>query len=133
MFLTQMQERLYVRMTGKIAGARQRTGEAAQMDALMKRSIAGSRHRMQLFAASLEQLSPLARLSGGYGFVTDKDGRNVRSVRQVSAGDLIFIQLSDGRIDAKAQTITEDIGYQNGREESFEGHKGRKGDASGNN
>lgn len=132
MFLSQMQERLLVRMTGKIADARQHIKDAEQMDALMKRSVMENRHRMQLFATALEQISPLARLSGGYGFVTDEDGRNVRSVRQVSAGDLIFIQLPDGRIEAEAQTITEDMGYQNGREESFAGQKGTEGDKSEN-
>lgn len=132
MFLSQMQERLLVRMTGKIADARQHIKDAEQMDALMKRSVMENRHRMQLFATALEQISPLARLSGGYGFVTDEDGRNVRSVRQVSAGDIIFIQLPDGRIEAEAQTITEDMGYQNGREESFAGQKGTEGDKSEN-
>lgn len=124
MFLVQMQERLQTRMEKKIEQSRRRadlansfetqiyrdieraktrTKEAAQIRALMEKSLSDSRNRMQLLAASLEQMSPVARLSGGYGFVTDADGRNVHSVRYVHPGDLLSVRLADGRIEARVE------------------------------
>lgn len=124
MFLVQMQERLQTRVEKKIEQSRRRadlansfetqirrdieraktrTKEAAQIRALMEKSLSDSRNRMQLLAASLEQMSPVARLSGGYGFVTDADGRNVHSVRHVHPGDLLSVRLADGRIEARVE------------------------------
>lgn len=131
MSLAQMQERMLARMEDRIRDARRHTEEAGRMETLMKRRITESRHRMQLASASLEQLSPLARLSGGYGFVTDADGQNVRSVRQVSAGDSISIQLSDGRIRAQVEDSTEDAGYRDGRKTEHS-EAGGEGGPSGN-
>lgn len=67
----------------------------------MERKLQGERHEMQLLAAGLEKNSPLARLSGGYGFVTDSRDRNITSVSQVQAGDEVNIRMKDGRIRSK--------------------------------
>ena len=45
----------------------------------------------------------------GFGFLTDGDGRKIVSVSDVSAGDTVRIQVSDGRITARVQeTAPED-------------------------
>ncbi len=63
------------------------------------------KHELQLLAARLEKDSPVARLSGGYGFVTGEDGKNVTSIRQLQKGETLTVQLCDGSAKAKVQEI----------------------------
>lgn len=60
---------------------------------------------MRLFAAQLEQRSPLAKLSGGFGFVSDRDGNAVARAEMVHAGDLLNIRLKDGKIRAEVTHV----------------------------
>jgi exodeoxyribonuclease VII large subunit len=47
----------------------------------------------------LSALSPLAVLGRGYAIVSRRNGRLVRSVRQVSPGDPLTVRVSDGEFD----------------------------------
>lgn len=67
----------------------------------MRGSLETGRHRLALGAGRLEAMSPLKKLGGGYGFVADARGAAVRSVDQVTSGDLIGISVKDGRIEAR--------------------------------
>ena len=60
---------------------------------------------LHFYAARLEQHSPLLRLSGGYGYVSDAAGRAVLSAGQVREGDLLTIRFKDGRIAAAAERV----------------------------
>ena len=60
---------------------------------------------MKIYAARLEQHSPLLRLSGGYGYISDAAGRAVLSAGQVREGDLLNIRLKDGKIAAAAEHV----------------------------
>ncbi|PKQ15238.1 MAG: exodeoxyribonuclease VII large subunit [Actinobacteria bacterium HGW-Actinobacteria-7] len=58
-----------------------------------------ARSKLGLAAARLEDLSPLAILARGYSASFGSDGCTViRSVSQVTAGDRLFVRVSDGRI-----------------------------------
>ncbi len=59
-----------------------------------------NRHHLTLLSEKLNILSPLKRLSGGYSYVTLKDGQALKSVNQVKEDDMIIVNLSDGRINA---------------------------------
>ena len=69
-------------------------------------SLDTGRHRLALGAGRLDALSPLKKLSGGYGFVTDSLGTAVKSIGQVTPGDNIRISVRDGRITAQ---VTETV------------------------
>ena len=101
-------DRLWYLITNRIAGARGRLAAGLTLAHHMDRALSGSRHRMELLAGSLEHLSPLTRLSGGYGFVSLPDGRSVRSVSQLGEGDPFRVRLRDGTVDAMAQRIHRD-------------------------
>jgi exodeoxyribonuclease VII large subunit len=60
---------------------------------------------MRLYAAQLEQRSPLAKLSGGYGYISDAQGRAVLSAGAVATGDILNIQLKGGRIEAAVERV----------------------------
>lgn len=91
-----------------IAGARRRADVGDLLGRLMDNSLADNRHRLELSAGTLAHLSPLARLSGGYGFVADSGGRAIRSVQDVREGDLLCVHLRDGKVEASAQKIIPD-------------------------
>jgi exodeoxyribonuclease VII large subunit len=91
-----------------ISKARRRADAGGHLDRLMDRALADSRHRLELSAGSLAHLSPLARLSGGYGFVADSGGKAVRSVKDVREGDLLRVRLKDGLVETTAQKVIPD-------------------------
>ena len=59
------------------------------------------RHTLSLLAGSLESYSPVRKLSGGYAFVEDAEGKAVRSVSSVEKGDSVQIRLLDGTVQAE--------------------------------
>ena len=68
------------------------------------------KQRLAVSAARLESLSPLARLSGGYAYAEDSEGKALRSVSQLKSGDRIRLHVKDGRVSAEVKEI------RNGRE-----------------
>lgn len=69
----------------------------------MQRKITESRHRMQLHAGSLEGFSPLKKLQQGYSYTELSDGKALRSVSQIQAGEPVTIHVTDGKILARAE------------------------------
>lgn len=59
-----------------------------------------ARHRLELLSSRLHSQSPLKKIGGGYGYVTDEGGRPLESVKQVKTGDAILVRVPDGRIEA---------------------------------
>ncbi|MGN0370903.1 MAG: exodeoxyribonuclease VII large subunit [Butyrivibrio sp.] len=77
------------------------------LDRHMKDILLAYRNRLQLICARLEADSPLARLSGGYSYVTDESGQALTSVKETDTGRMLSINMSDGVIDAKVLQIKE--------------------------
>ena len=71
-----------------------------RMEQLMQTRLERSRHRLALMSGRLSGLSPLEKLSSGYGFVTDEKGKRLKSVDQVQEKDHILVYLSDGSLTA---------------------------------
>ncbi len=67
------------------------------------------RHRLSLLAQRLDDISPIKRLSGGFAWLSDKNGRPVLSVKDVAPKDEINARLSDGRLSLKVTTAEGDI------------------------
>ena len=64
----------------------------------MERILALHRRRLAVFAERLDGRSPAKKLSAGYAFVKDGEGKRLRSVEQVKKGDRITLNVSDGEI-----------------------------------
>lgn len=58
------------------------------------------RYRMELLARDMDGLSPLKKLSQGFSFVSDMEGKNLSGVDQVETGDHIKIQMTNGCLEA---------------------------------
>ncbi len=67
----------------------------------MERQLFEKRKQMELYIQRMKGLSPLDKLNQGFSFVSDKDGRTIRSISQVKVLDEIQIQVTDGKILTK--------------------------------
>ena len=83
-----------------------------RLDGFFRRSLTSLYHQIQLHRAhllGLDQhlvaLSPQSILNRGYAIVTLNQGEVVRSVKQVSNGDPIGVQVSDGKFDAEVKAV----------------------------
>lgn len=76
-----------------------------QMRRQLERKILDARHRLALAGGHLHGLSPLEKISRGFGFLTDGDGRRIESADSVQAGDPITVRVSDGTIRAQVTGI----------------------------
>ena len=99
------------------AHPRQKLNESRQYSAelenrlrqIMKEYLDRDRHRLAIYIEKLRGLSPLDKLNSGYSYVRDKNGENIRSIRQVSRGTGIEIYVRDGKISAEV-TSAENAG-----------------------
>ena len=71
----------------------------------MEKKVSDLRHRLELVCSRMEGLSPLKKISGGYGFVTDADGKRVETVTGLQAGDTLTVRLPDGRVEAEIREV----------------------------
>ena len=69
-----------------------------RLRALMDRRVLDCRHRLALASGRLQGLSPLEKISRGFGFVTGEDGKRIETVDTVKKGQVIQVQLADGKI-----------------------------------
>ena len=67
----------------------------------MKKKIMEARHRLALAGGRLHGLSPLEKISKGFGFITDEENRRIEHAADVKPGDMITIRISDGRLTAR--------------------------------
>ncbi len=89
-------------------------GRQTQVDYKEKRLIAQMRsiikdkhQRTDSAIQSLDLLSPLQTLSRGYSY-TMKEDEIIRSVEDVSVGDYITVQMTDGKLQAEIKDIEEE-------------------------
>ena len=71
----------------------------------MEKKVSDLRHRLELVCSRMDGLSPLKKISGGYGFVTDTDGKRVETVTGLQAGDTLTVRLPDGRVEAEIREV----------------------------
>lgn len=72
---------------------------------LMNASLLKASKRKDVYISRLEGLSPILRLKSGFSYVSDKEGKNVRSVSGVSEGDELSIRVTDGRITSMVKSL----------------------------
>lgn len=71
----------------------------------MTGQISAKRQQLDLFIHRFRGLSPLEKLNQGFSYVSDQKGRTIRSISQVEPEDMIQIQVTDGKICAKAVSV----------------------------
>ena len=81
-----------------------------QLDRLMRASYESFNKRFISLTAEIDGKSPMKRLMGGYSYVENEAGDNVRSVKAVKPGDRLNLVLTDGSLKAKVEEINEKNG-----------------------
>ena len=96
-----------VRALGHLSPRSSLDNNRQRIDALSRRvdravafKLRDARGVLAVTRARLTAISPLATLARGYAIVRDKDGRIVRTVKAVTAGEEIKIQITDGQFGA---------------------------------
>lgn len=83
---------------------------------LMEKKLEKAKYGFSVRLENMKALSPLEKLSKGFGYVAGEDGIPVKSVKQVKTGDTLKIELKDGTLYA---TVTNRIEEDNdGREDT---------------
>lgn len=79
--------------------------QAAAREEWLLRAMKGrteqDKKRLAILSGKMWGLSPLKKLSQGYGYVTDGEGRQLKSVDQAPPGSEIFVQVTDGKLTAE--------------------------------
>ena len=75
------------------------------LNRLMRASYESANKKFISLAAGIEGNSPMKRLLGGYSYVENEAGENVRSTDMVKKGGSLKLVLSDGSIKAKVEEI----------------------------
>lgn len=109
--LADIEEKLGALMVSRVGMDRRLAAEYEErLFRLIKDQSVRDRHRLELLTSRLDGLSPLKKIGGGYGFLTDKNDKRIESVKAVKPGDQIRLRLKDGRIDASV-TAAEPMGF----------------------
>lgn len=69
----------------------------------MERKLEMRKNELRVLAGRLDGMSPLRKVSGGFGFLTDGTGARIESVGQVKSGETLHIRVSDGKIRATVE------------------------------
>lgn len=86
----------------KINEKRQQLADMEErMERIVEQRLQSARHRLALDGGRLHGLSPLEKISNGFGFVTGPDGKRVDRVERVNVGDLVTVRMADGRLKAR--------------------------------
>ncbi len=89
---------------------------ADKMQLLINQKITSAKHQMALYAEELKGLSPLYKLQGGYSYVADMDGKNVRSVKGLEKGQELRLSMVDGQALVMVESVDMDKEAADGKE-----------------
>lgn len=80
---------------------------AVRLSECFDRVLKERKHHLAICAEKLEGLSPLNRISKGFAYVTDQEGKPINSVKQLNEGQDISLIVRDGQVDAKVINVRE--------------------------
>lgn len=69
----------------------------------MKDAVESRRYKLGLLSGRLNGVSPLEKLSQGYSYTRQENGRTIKQVKDVNAGDKVDIFVTDGIIKAQVE------------------------------
>ncbi len=104
-----MQYQLRLRLKDPARQLDEKRQRLADLEERMGRAMEGKlkerQHELALLASRLKGLSPLEKISGGFGFLSDGAGDRVSSVSQVEPGDLVQVQIRDGKLLTRVEQV----------------------------
>lgn len=79
---------------------------AERLQLIMRQRLMAGRHELELYAGKLDALSPIKKLSQGYAFISDEDGKSVQDADRLQRGDFLHIHMLNGRVKAQVCEIS---------------------------
>lgn len=76
-----------------------------RMQARMESILQSYRSKLAIRIERLKGVSPLDKLNQGFSYVETQDGRTVKDIRDVKEGDLLTVQVKNGKILARTEEI----------------------------
>ena len=76
-----------------------------KMQSLMRQGLTAKKHQLSLLARTLDGLSPMKKISNGYAFLENQEGKAVKSIAQMEVGNQITVHLQDGRLQAQVTEV----------------------------
>lgn len=76
-----------------------------QMQARMESILQIYRKELAIRIERLKGVSPLDKLNQGFSYVETEDGRTVKDIRDVKEGDLLTVQVKNGKILARTEKV----------------------------
>jgi exodeoxyribonuclease VII large subunit len=73
----------------------------------MNQRLKEKRHKLELYIARLEGLSPLSKLSKGYALIVGEDNVPIQSITKVKKNELLTVSLLDGDIKTRVEELHE--------------------------
>ena len=104
-------ERIMDARTGEIRSRLQSREE--RLSRAMDRRMEDDKKRLAEASGRLWGLSPLRKLSQGFGYIEDQEGKRLGSVKQAPPGSGITVQVADGTLSALVTERNEESGWQN--------------------
>jgi exodeoxyribonuclease VII large subunit len=76
--------------------------QAMQLEERLQNAMGGKitqkRHQLAIYVEKMKGLSPLDKLSQGYAYVADTDGKTLSGIDQTDIGDTITVYLKNGKL-----------------------------------
>lgn len=85
-------------------------GSKQQLDRLMRASYEALNKKFITITTEIEGKSPMKRLMGGYSYVENEAGENIRSVKGLKQGERLNLVLADGSVKARVEEINKKNG-----------------------
>jgi len=73
------------------------------LQGLMKARLQQKKYQFALYTEKLRGLSPLDKLSQGFAYVADEEGKTLTDVDKVEAGQLLTVHMKNGRLKARVE------------------------------
>ncbi len=91
----------------KLSQERQYLQELADnLDSIMKNKVSDMRNQLFILSERLDGFSPLRRLSAGFVYAVNGEGKPVTTYKSVKKGDKIKLELIDGTLDTVVENIS---------------------------
>lgn len=77
-----------------------------RLDNGMSRALQKKKHKLALYVEKMKGLSPLYKLSQGYGYVANEAGKQIKSVKNIKKNDLLQVSILDGDIITRVEQVS---------------------------
>ena len=77
-----------------------------QLQTAMERILQNYRKELAIRIERLKGVSPLDKLSQGFSYVENADGKTIKDIADVKEGDLLTVQVKNGKIYARTEKVS---------------------------